>query len=179
MDIDILWGLEDSMNPEPQWSAWALTRKDSKDEAPDARALVRKSRGTGEGRKKKPLAIAAEPTSDGEIPLLIEDSDYDEDDDEDDSDSEGFSDDDDEGADPEEIEWYRQQFDAMRREQEEGKKPQPQAPAKSPEGRGNPFKTMFRSLKGAWFSSCTRFVCFQYLVHRTIPQQEPHSERRP
>ncbi|KAF8598711.1 hypothetical protein BDV93DRAFT_526620 [Ceratobasidium sp. AG-I] len=151
MDIDILWGLEDSMNPEPQWSAWALTRKDSKDEAPDARALVRKGKGTGEGRKKKPLAIAAEPTSDGEIPLLIEESDY-EDEDEEDTDTDGWSDDDDEEADPEEVEWYRQQFDAMRREQEEGKKAEAPAPARSPEGRGNPFKTLFRSLKGRFLS---------------------------
>lgn len=145
MDIDILWGLEDSMNPEPQWSAWALTRsKDAKDDEPDERALVRKGKGKGEGRKKKLLAIAAEANEDDDLPDLIDDPEDSEDGE--DTDSEGFSDEEDD--DDDERAWNNRKFEEMR--QQEGK-PQPQAAAKSPEGRGNPFKTLFRSLKGACF----------------------------
>lgn len=147
MDIDILWGLEDSMNPEPQWSAWALTRtKDAKDDEPDARALVRKGKGKGEGRRKKLLAIAAEANED-DLPDLIDDPE--DSDEEEDSDSEGWSDDEEEEEDDDEREWHNRKFEEMR--QQEGKT-QAQAPAKSPEGRGNPFKTLFRSLKGRFLT---------------------------
>ncbi|KAF8749705.1 HicA toxin of bacterial toxin-antitoxin [Rhizoctonia solani] len=72
MDVDILWGLEDSMNPEPQWSAWALTStKLGDDEAEkNRRALVRKTHPRDDlpGRKQRLLAIAAEPTQSDDIP---------------------------------------------------------------------------------------------------------------
>lgn len=149
MDIDILWGLEDSMNPEPQWSAWALarTKPDDDDAAGYGRALVRKSRGGGETgtSKKKRLAIAAEPTSDGEMPDLVSDSEE-EASDEEDYDSDAWSD-----AESDEFEANaRRYYEDIR--QEHAKKQAAAAREKSPEERGNPFKTLFRSLKGRFLT---------------------------
>ncbi|CAE6449635.1 unnamed protein product [Rhizoctonia solani] len=108
MDIDILWGLEDSMNPEPQWSAWALTSTRTGEDAPD-KALVRKIRPRPytEERKKR-LAIANEPAAgDDEPPPLVSDSEEDEDEDEDEDNlsDEEWSDDDRELGEDEQNYW--------------------------------------------------------------------------
>jgi hypothetical protein len=150
MDIDILWGLEDSMNPEPQWSAWAITRtKEFDEDTPEgknARALVRKGRSSQhpeavEARRQRRLAIADEPASDDDLPDLESEEEDSE------TDSDGWTSDEDEDDDAEQMEEIKRQFEAMMREDFEEKKAQPAA-AKSPERKGNPFKTLFRSLKG-------------------------------
>ncbi|CAE6497470.1 unnamed protein product [Rhizoctonia solani] len=148
MDIDILWGLEDSMNPEPQWSAWALTSTRTGDEQADKdrRALVRKIRPRPytEERKKR-LAIANEPAAgDDEPPLLISDSEEEYTDDEEFSEEDEWSEDEAEPGEDEQNYW-----DTLVKNYQESEKAQASKErAKSPEAKGNPFKTLFRSLKG-------------------------------
>ncbi|KAG9122410.1 hypothetical protein FRC07_001219, partial [Ceratobasidium sp. 392] len=160
MDIDILWGLEDSMNPEPQWSAWAITRTkehdDDTDEGKNARALVPKGPRSKhpdavEARRQRRLAIANEPTTD-DMPILESESEGEW---EDDDDSDGWTDSDSDEEDDEEArEIANRQFEAMMKEAAEFEK-QAQtsaAGAKGPEPKGNPFKTLFRSLKGRFLT---------------------------
>ncbi|KAG8685986.1 hypothetical protein FRC08_012795, partial [Ceratobasidium sp. 394] len=173
MDIDILWGLEDSMNPDPQWSAWAITRTHEEDddaaESKDTRALVPKGPRSKhpdavEARRQRRLAIANEPTT-GEyddMPILETESEGESDD----EDSDGWTTD--ESDDEEEQEMIRRQFEAMMRQDAEEKKAQtPAAAAKSPERKGNPFKTLFRSLKG-------RFLTKNPIL--SVDPQPPHAE---
>ncbi|KAG8732008.1 hypothetical protein FRC11_001107 [Ceratobasidium sp. 423] len=152
MDIDILWGLEDSMNPEPQWSAWALTPTRTGDEEADKnrRALVRKNRPREDlvPERKKRLAIANEPAGDDEPPLLISDSEEEYTDDEYETDDDDWS----EGSDVGEEE--QNYWDTLLRNYEEQERAvvKEKEREKSPEAKGNPFKTLFRSLKGRFLT---------------------------
>ncbi|KAH7332604.1 hypothetical protein B0J17DRAFT_722141 [Rhizoctonia solani] len=157
MDIDILWGLQDSMNPVPQWSAWALTSTRTGDEQADKdrRALVRKIRPRPyPEERRKLLAIANQPAdSNDEPPLLVSDSENTHSDEEE---EEEWDSEDDTWSDNEaELEEDQQNYwDTLIRNHEAQEK---QVAAnkekeKSPEGRGNPFKTLFRSLKGRFLS---------------------------
>ncbi|QRW11441.1 YcfA-like protein [Ceratobasidium sp. AG-Ba] len=162
MDIDILWGLEDSMNPEPQWSAWAITRTKEHDddttEGKNARALVRKGPRSQnpeaiERRRQRRLAIANEPTTDEfeDLPILMSESE--EDSEEEEEDSDGWTDYD--SDDEDEIAAMERQFEQMMREESEAKALPSTGPAaaKSPErSDGNVFKRMFRSLRGRFLS---------------------------
>ncbi|KAG9098131.1 hypothetical protein FRC06_006777 [Ceratobasidium sp. 370] len=172
MDIDILWGLEDSMNPEPQWSAWAITRTQNDDDAPEAknaRALVPRGPRSQhpdavEARRQRRLAIANEPTTGDyeDMPILESESEGESDD----EDNDGWTED--ESEDEEEHEMIRRQFEAMIRQDAEEKKAQTStAGAKSPERKGNPFKTLFRSLRG-------RFLTKNPIL--SVDPQPPHAE---
>lgn len=126
MDVDILWGLEDSMNPEPQWSAWALVRAHTETQLEPA-VHTRPNPST---KKKKRLAIAAQAAED-DIPGLVSSSEEEESEDED----VGFSDEDE--MDEQELRYWDSMLHAQTRAREQ-----------SPEERGNPFSTLFRALKG-------------------------------
>jgi hypothetical protein len=150
MDVDILWGLEDSMNPDPQWSAWALTSTKSGDDEADKnrRALVRKNRPREDlpERKQRLLAIALEPTESDEIPGLISDSEEEYSDDYETEDDE-FSEDD--GIGEDEQNYWDQLVRNYKEEERKRELEKAKEKEKSPEGRSNPFKTLFRSLKGS------------------------------
>ncbi|CAE6526758.1 unnamed protein product [Rhizoctonia solani] len=154
MDIDILWGLQDSMNPEPQWSAWALTSTRTGDEEADKnrRALVRKIRPRPyPEERRKQLAIAnGSFAEDDEPPLLISGSE------EEDLGSEEWESED-ESDDEEEQQNYwdtlMRNYEAQERQvaankEKEKEKEKETEKEKPPEGRENAFKTLFRSLKG-------------------------------
>ncbi|KAF8747659.1 HicA toxin of bacterial toxin-antitoxin, partial [Rhizoctonia solani] len=158
MDVDILWGLEDSMNPEPQWSAWALTStKLGDDEAEkNRRALVRKTRPRDDlpGRKQRLLAIAAEPTQSDDIPPGLVSDTEDEDIEEWETEDDAYSEEEEVG---EEEQSYWDQILKNHKEQERKReadkaKEKEKEKEKSPEGRMNPFKTLFRSLKGRFLT---------------------------
>ncbi|KAJ1300287.1 hypothetical protein OPQ81_005113 [Rhizoctonia solani] len=157
MDMDILWGLEDSMNPEPQWSAWALTATRSGDEEVDKNrhAIVRKNRPRPDlvPERKKRLAIANQPAAgDDEPPPLISDSEqeYSAEDWETDEDEDEWSEASDVGEDEQNY-WDQilRSYEAQERAKEAAKEKEKE---KSPEAEGNPFKTLFRSLKGRFLT---------------------------
>ncbi|CAE6373255.1 unnamed protein product [Rhizoctonia solani] len=153
MDVDILWGLEDSMNPDPQWSAWALTSTKSGDDEADKnrRALVRKNRPREDlpERKQRLLAIALEPTESDEIPGLISDSEEEYSDDYE-TEDDGFSEDD--GIGEDEQNYWDQLVRNYKEEERKRELEKAKEKEKSPEGRSNPFKTLFRSLKGRFLT---------------------------